>query len=91
MADSATNAIGEAIYVRTDVPQYLEEKIPFRTLEELIDICTTAYPDKTLDKIAVVATKGGLPVTLTLGFIAASRGRQLPQALLEAMKMLPRR
>jgi hypothetical protein len=91
MSNQTSNAIGEAVFIRTDVPQYLEAKKSFRTLDEMIDICTTTYPKETLEKIVVFASKGGQPVTLTLGFIASSRGRELPAALREAMKMLPRR
>ena len=92
MANPATsNAIGEAVYIRTDVPNYVEEKKPFRSLEEMIDICTSQFDNLTLEKIFIFATKNGSPVTLTLGFIASSRGRQLPKELLEGMKMLPHR
>jgi len=92
MADpTTTNAIGEAVYIRTDVPNYVEEKKPFRSLEEMVEICTSHFENMTLEKVIIFASKNGAPVSLTLGFIASSRGRQLPKELLEGMKMLPRR
>lgn len=81
------HAIGQAVFIRTDVMDYAEDAVPFRTLEEMIQICTTPRADRMLEKVLVFAMDGELPVSLTLGFIAASKGRRpgLPQGLLERL------
>lgn len=86
-----TNAIGEAVYIRTDVPSYAEERIPFSTLEELVEVCTTVQPNLTLEKVIIYSLAGDAPRSLTLGYISASKGRRMPVELIEGLKMLPPR
>jgi len=69
-------AIGQAVYIRTDTPDYAEETIPFKTLEEMVRICSTPQPNMTLDKIIVYSMIQGEPCALTLGFVSATRGQQ---------------
>ena len=67
-------AIGQAVFLRADSPDYEEETVPFQTLEELVEICSQARPNRVLEKVIVYAMPGGEPCAVTLGFIAASKG-----------------
>lgn len=73
-----TYAIGQAVYVRTDLPDYAEETVPFKTLDELIQICSTPRPDRILEKIIMYSLPGERPVAVTLGFLAATHGQHAP-------------
>ncbi len=68
-------AIGQAVYLRTDTPDYAEETIPFKTLEELVRVCSTSHPNLTLDRVIVYSMVEGEPCALTLGFVAATKGQ----------------
>jgi len=67
-------AIGQAVFVRTDVPDYAEESVPFRDLAEMVDICSKPRPNLILEKIVVFSMVNSEPVALTLGFISSSKG-----------------
>ena len=69
-------AIGQAVFIRTDVADYAEETIPFKSLDEMVKVCTATYEHLTLEKIVVYSQVGGAPTMLTLGFIAASKGQR---------------
>jgi hypothetical protein len=69
-------AIGQAVFIRTDTPDYAEEVIPFKNLEEMVKICSGSYDNLTLDKILVYSLVEGEPCALTLGFMAASKGQR---------------
>ena len=69
-------AIGQAVFIRTDTPDYAEETIAFKNLDELVEICSKSHPNLTLEKIVVYGMPGGEPCALTLGFIAASKGQR---------------
>ncbi len=69
-------AVGQAVFLRTDTPDYAEESIPFKNLEELVRICSTSQPNLTLDKIIVYSMVGDEPRAVTLGFVAATRGQR---------------
>jgi hypothetical protein len=69
-------AIGQAVFIRTDTPDYEEAAIPFKTLEEMVALCSEPRPNLTLEKIIVYAMPGGEPCALTLGFIAATKGQR---------------
>jgi len=69
-------AIGQAVFIRTDVPDYLEETIPFKSLDELVKVCTQPHDHMTLEKIVVFSMTNGEATALTLGFISASRGQR---------------
>ena len=73
-------AIGQAVFLRSDSPDYEEETVPFQTLEELVGICSQARPNRVLEKVIVYAMPGGEPCAVTLGYIAASKGLK-PHAL----------
>ena len=75
-ADSPSYAIGQAIYIRTDTPDYAEQSIAFRTLEEMVQICSKTHPNLILEKVIVYAMTDGEPCALTLGFIAATKGQR---------------
>lgn len=69
-------AIGQAVYIRTDTPDYQEETIPFKSLEEMVAICSTARPDMTLEKVVIYSMVAAEPVALTLSFVSASKGQR---------------
>lgn len=89
--NSPTEAIGNAIFVRTDVPDYVEEYVPFKTLEEMVLICTNQRRNMTLEKVIVYANENSQTVSLTLGYISSSHGRHMPRELATGLEMLPRR
>jgi hypothetical protein len=69
-------AIGQAVFIRTDVADYLEETVPFKSLDELVRVCTVPRENMTLEKIVVFSMVNNEAVALTLGFISASIGRR---------------
>ncbi len=68
--------IGQAVFIRTDTPDYAEETIPFKDLAELVEVCSQVHPDLVLEKILIYALQDGQPCSLTLGFISASKGQR---------------
>lgn len=72
--NSPTNAIGQAVFIRTDVLDYSEVNVPFQTLEEMVNVCSEPRPLLTLERVVVFSLHGGQPSALTLGFISASKG-----------------
>ena len=83
MDGSGSYPIGQAIFIRTDTVDYAEEAIPFRSLGEMVRICSEPHPNLTLEKVIVYSMVNEEPCALTLGFIAASKG-QRPAHLLYA-------
>ncbi len=77
--------IGQAIFIRVDTPDYAEEAFPFKSLEEMVSLCTRPKPNRILEKVIVYAMEGETPVSVQLGFLSASRSRggQLPDAVTE--------
>ena len=69
-------AIGQAVFIRTDTPDYAEETVPFRNLAEMVQICSQPRPDMTLEKVIVYSMVNAEPCALTLGFVAASKGQR---------------
>lgn len=69
-------AIGQAVFIRTDTPDYAEATIPFTSLEEMVLICSQPRQNLTLEKIIVYGMTGHEPIALTLGFISASQGQR---------------
>ena len=74
--DQLAYGIGQAVFIRTDTPDYAEETIPFKTLEEMVRICSQPRPNLTLEKVIVYAMASGEPCALTLGFISATKGQR---------------
>ena len=68
--------IGQAVFIRTDTPDYAEATIPFQDLEELVRVCSRVHENLVLEKILVYAIQEGEPCALTLGFISASKGQR---------------
>jgi hypothetical protein len=68
--------IGQAVFIRTDTPDYAEETIPFKDLEELVRVCSQIHPNLVLEKILIYALQEGEPCAITLGFISASKGQR---------------
>lgn len=68
-------AIGQAVFIRTDTPDYAEETIPFKTLDELVRICATPHENLSLDKIMIYSMVNGEPNALMLGFMSASKAQ----------------
>ncbi|NBV21571.1 MAG: hypothetical protein EBS05_06560 [Proteobacteria bacterium] len=69
-----SNAIGQAIFIRTGVPEYVEVPLPFQTLEELVHICSHPQPGLTLERVVIYSMQEDRPCALTLGFISSSKG-----------------
>ena len=72
-------AIGQAVFIRTDSADYAEEVMPFRTLEEMVSVCSKSHPNLILEKVVVYAMTEGEPCALTLGFIASTKGQRPSQ------------
>jgi hypothetical protein len=73
--NQASYAIGQAVFIRTDVPDYVEETVPFKSLDEMIQVCIESRDNMTLEKIVVFSMANGEATALTLGFISASRSQ----------------
>jgi hypothetical protein len=67
-------AIGQAVYIRTDVPDYLEVAIPFQTLGQLVRICSEPKPDMLLDKVVFYALVNEEARSVTMSFLSATKG-----------------
>jgi hypothetical protein len=76
VVQTASYAIGQAVFIRTDTPDYSEETIPFKTLEEMVRICATPRENLTLDKVMIYSMIQGEPQALMLGFLSSSKGQQ---------------
>lgn len=72
--DTGAYAIGQAVFIRTDTPDFQEKAVPFASLEEMVNLCTQPRPNLTLEKIIVHCLSNEEPVAVTLGFISASKG-----------------
>ena len=80
--DTPSYAIGQAVFIRTDTPDYEEEIIPFKSLEEMVKVCSQSRSNLVLEKVLIFAMPDGEPCALTLGFISATKGQRpenLPQ------------
>ncbi|MGV3774295.1 MAG: hypothetical protein ACO1QB_15440 [Verrucomicrobiales bacterium] len=69
-------AIGQAVFTRTDTPDFREEVIPFKSLEKMVQICSKAHEGLILEKVIIYSMCDQEPCALTLGFISASRGQR---------------
>jgi len=69
-------AIGQAVFIRTDRPDYAEVTVPFASLAELVKVCATPRPRRTLEKVIVYSMLDKSPCALTLGFISCSKGER---------------
>jgi hypothetical protein len=78
--DTPAYAIGQAVFIRTDTPDYAEETLPFKTLEEMVKLCSEPRPNLVLEKVLVYSLVNGEPCALTLGFVSATKG-QRPDSL----------
>ena len=67
-------AIGQAVFVRTDVPDYAEIMVPFQSLGELVRICSVPRPHQLLDKVVIYASVGEEPRSVSMSFLSASKG-----------------
>ena len=68
-------AIGQAVFIRTDTPDYSEETVPFKSLDELVRLCSTPRENLTLDKVMIYSMVDGEPTALMLGFLSTSKGQ----------------
>lgn len=75
----SVNAIGQAVFIRTGMPDYAEVSLPFQTLEEMMQVCTNPHPGLTLERVVIFTMADGRPNALTLGFISASKGVRTDQ------------
>ena len=67
-------AIGQAVFIRSDTPDYEEETVPFKTLGEMVELCSTPRENMVLDKIICYSMPDGEALAITLGFVSAARG-----------------
>lgn len=74
--EASAYAVGQVVFIRTDTADYAEETMPFRTLEDMVRICSQSHPNLVLEKVIVYAMPDGEPCALTLGFIAATKGQR---------------
>ena len=81
---SSPYAIGQAVFIRTDTPDYAEETIPFQTLEELVRLCSAPRDNLTLDKIMIYSMIENEPHAVMLGFMSSSKGAGPGNLSLEA-------
>lgn len=70
----STHSIGQAIFIRTGVPDYMEVALPFQTLDEMVRLCSEPQPGLTLERIIIFSMRDVQPCAVTLGFISASKG-----------------
>ena len=75
-SESSAYAIGQAVFIRTDTADYAEQVLPFRTLEEMVQICSKSHSDLILEKVIVYSMAEGESCALTLGFIASTKGQR---------------
>jgi hypothetical protein len=73
--ETSSYAIGQAVFIRTDTPDFAEETVPFQTLDELVRICATPRENMTLDKVVMYSMVEGEPHSLMLSFLSASKGQ----------------
>jgi len=69
-------AVGQAVFIRTETPDFAEESLAFKTLEEMVRICSQSRPNLVLEKVIIFAMPEGEPFALTLGFVAATKGQR---------------
>ena len=74
--ETSSYPLGQAVFLRTDTPDYAEQLVPFTNLEEMVKICSKAHENLILEKLIIYAMPEGEPVALTLGFIAATKGQR---------------
>lgn len=70
---SPEHAVGQAIFVRTDVPEFPEVTVPFQTLGELVTVCSEARPGMLLDKVVIYATVDEDSRAVALRFMSAGK------------------
>ena len=76
-------AVGQAVFIRTNTPDFTEESLAFKSLEEMVQICSECRPNLVLEKVIIFAMPEGEPFALTLGFIAATKGQRPGNLTLE--------
>jgi hypothetical protein len=74
--ENSSYAVGQAVFLRTDTPEYDEEAVPFQSLDELVKICSQPRLDRVLEKVIIYAMPEGEPCAVTLGFVAATKGQK---------------
>jgi hypothetical protein len=68
------HSIGQAIFIRTGVPDYVEVALPFQTLDEMVKLCSEPQSGLTLERVVIFSMRDVRPCAVTLGFISASKG-----------------
>ena len=84
---SPSYAIGQAVFIRTDTPDYAEETIPFKSLDELVRICASPREHLTLDKVMMYSMVEGEPHALMLSFLSSSKGQQPGMPVLQSEEL----
>jgi hypothetical protein len=50
---NASGASGQAIFIRTDTPDYAETAVPFHSLEEMAALCASPKPNLMLERLVI--------------------------------------
>jgi hypothetical protein len=70
--ENAGCASGQAIFIRTDTPDYAEMAVPFHSLEEMAALCTSRRPNLMLERLVVSHVGEKSANVLTLDCVSAS-------------------
>jgi hypothetical protein len=74
--DHAAYAVGQAVFIRTDTADFAEETVAFKTLDEMMALCTQPRSGRVLEKIIIFGMVEGEPQAVTLGFLSATKGQR---------------
>jgi hypothetical protein len=75
-AQESPQAIGQAVFLKTDTPDYAEQIVAFRNLDEMVELCSRSRPNLVLDKVIIYSMVDAEPCALTLGFVSATKGQR---------------
>ncbi|HVY71659.1 MAG TPA: hypothetical protein VHH73_17135 [Verrucomicrobiae bacterium] len=75
--NGSDNVIGQAVFLRTDTPDYAEVVIPFSSLQEMVEIGTRPQPGMILERLVLTGVVDGAEHALTLGFVSATKGQRV--------------
>ena len=68
--------LAQAIFIRTDLPEYGEEVIRARDLQELMDVCSQNHSHCTLDRVLIRSRGEPHGQELVLKFVSVTKAKQ---------------
>lgn len=74
--EPSSYSIGQAVFIRTDTPDYQEDVIAFKDLKELVEVCSKSRTNMVLEKVIIYSMADNEPCALTLGFVSATKGQR---------------